>query len=230
MEERGLITIFSRKLYVSQCRKLSLENPTLCEKIFGFKKFYGWKGGVSRFSVEKFWSHSAENFRQRILLFLRKKLVWKSFMDEKGAITFLRRIILVSQCRKLSSQNPTVFEKKIGLKKFYGWKGGYHVSPSNYFGFTVSKTFVRESQCFWENFRFQKVLWMKTGVPRFPVGKFWSHSVEKFLGHPFEVSEKVGYRTILCIIGVLQFSVESFLSHSVEKFRGHPFKVSEILR
>ena len=93
----------------------------------------------------------------------------------------------------------------------------------------MSKTFVRESQCFWENFRFQKVLWMKTGVSRFPVGKFWSHSAEKLSGHPFNVSENLGYRTILCIIGVSHFSVESFLSHSAEKFRGHPFNVSENL-
>ena len=186
------------------------------------------KRGVSRFSVELFWSHSAKKFRGHPFK-VSEKLGYRKNLCLIGGVTIFRRKILVSQCRKLSSQNPTVFEKKIVLKKFYGWKGGYHVSPSNYFGFTVSKTFVRESQCFWENFRFQKVLWMKTGVSRFPVGKFWSHSVEKFRGHPFEVPEKVGYRTILCIIGVLQFSVESFLSHSVEKFHGHPFKVSENL-
>ena len=70
---------------------------------------------------------------------------------------------------------------------------------------------------------------MKTGVSHFPVGKFWSHSAEKLGGHPFNVSENLGYRTILCITGVSQFSVESFMSHSAEKFRGHPFNVSEIL-
>ena len=52
---------------------------------------------------------------------------------------------------------------------------------------------------------------------------------EKFRGHPFNVSENLGYRKILCIIGVSQFSVENFLSHSAEKFRGRPFNVSENL-
>ena len=33
-------------------------------------------------------SHSAENFREGILLFLRKFLVSKSFMDEKGVSRF----------------------------------------------------------------------------------------------------------------------------------------------
>ena len=67
-------------------------------------------------------SHSAENFRKGILLFLRKFLVSKSFMDEKE-------------------------------------------------------------------------------VSRFSVENFWSYSAEKFRGHPFNVSEKWGYRKILCIIG-----------------------------
>ena len=70
---------------------------------------------------------------------------------------------------------------------------------------------------------------MKRGVSRFSVENFGSHSAEKFRGQPFNVSENLGYRKILCIIGVSQFSVENFLSHSAEKFRGHPFKVSENL-
>ena len=41
-------------------------------------------------------SDSAENFRQGILLFLRKFLVSKNFLDEKGGITFFRRKFLVS--------------------------------------------------------------------------------------------------------------------------------------
>ena len=69
-------------------------------------------------------SHSAENFRKGILLFLRKFLVSKSLMDEKG-------------------------------------------------------------------------------VSRFSVENFWSHSAEKFRGHPFNVSEILGYQKILCRIGVI---------------------------
>ena len=106
------------------------------------------RGHITIFEI--FMSHSVENFRKEILLFLRKLLVSKSFMDEKG-------------------------------------------------------------------------------VSRFSVENFWSHSAEKFRGHPFNVSENLGYRKILCILGVSQVSVEHFLSHSAEKFRGHPFNVSENL-
>ena len=148
-------------------------------------------------------------------------------MHNRG-ITIFRRKFFVSQCRKISWASVQCF-RKFGVSKIFMLNRGYHIFPSKSFCLTVSKNFVRESHCFWENIRFQKVLWMKTGVSRFPVGKFWSHSAEKFGGHPFNVSENLGYRTILCIIGVSQFSVESFLSHSAETFRGHPFNVSENL-
>ena len=56
------VTLFRRKLFVSQCRKFLWRNPTVVEKNSGFKKFLRMKtGGVSHFSVEKIWSRSAEN-------------------------------------------------------------------------------------------------------------------------------------------------------------------------
>ena len=79
-------------------------------------------------------SHSAENFRKEILLFLRKFLVPKSFMDEKG-------------------------------------------------------------------------------LSRYSVEKFWSHSAEKVRGHPINVSENLGYRKILCILGgITHFRRKLFVS------------------
>ena len=79
-------------------------------------------------------SHSAEKFRKRILLFLRKFLVSKSFMNEKE-------------------------------------------------------------------------------VSRFFVENFWSRSAEKFRGHPFNVSENLRYRKLLCIIGgITNFRLKFFVS------------------
>ena len=64
----GYVTTFCRKLYVPQCRKFSWRSPSvLCFIKFPVaKKFLdktGGGGGVSRFSVEVFLSHSAEKFR-----------------------------------------------------------------------------------------------------------------------------------------------------------------------
>ena len=85
LDNRG-ISIF-RYVFVSQCRKF-LWGTLQCFRKFGVSKNFMQNRGVSRFSVEIFWSHSAENFRKGILLFLRKFLVSKSFMDEKGVSRF----------------------------------------------------------------------------------------------------------------------------------------------
>ena len=71
------------------------------EKFF-YRKNLWIRGGISRLSVESFISHSNEIFRKGILLFLKKFLVSKSFMDENGGITLFRGIFLVSQCWKSS--------------------------------------------------------------------------------------------------------------------------------
>ena len=138
MHRKGDITVFS-EVFVSQDR-----NEKLCKGTLVFRNFSGiekklWiRGGISRFSIEIFMSHGAENFRKEILLFLRKFLVSKSFMDEKG-------------------------------------------------------------------------------VSRFSVKNFWSPSAEKFCGHPFNVSENLRYRKILCILGGITFFRRKFFVSQCRK-------------
>ena len=123
------------------------------------------KRGAYHDFQSKFLSHSAENFRKGILLFLRKFLVSKSFENEKGGITFFRRKFLVSQCRKISWASLQCF-RNFGVSNDFMHTRGYHV-----------------------------------GVSRYSVKKFWSHSAEKFRGHPINVSENLGYRKTLCLRG-----------------------------
>ena len=61
----GYVTIFCRNLFVSQFRTYSQVNPSvLCFRKFPVaKKFMHKRGGVSRFSVEIFLSHSPEKVR-----------------------------------------------------------------------------------------------------------------------------------------------------------------------
>ena len=66
----GSITIFCQNFFVSQCRKISKRNlSVLCFRKFPVaKKFMDKRGGgVSRFPVENFWSHSAEKFHRGTL-------------------------------------------------------------------------------------------------------------------------------------------------------------------
>ena len=122
-------------------------------------------------------SHSAENFCKGILLFLGKFLVSKSFMIEKGGITFFRRKFLVPQCRKISWTSLQCF-RKFGVWKNFIHTRGYHNFPSKF---------------------------------------FLSHSAEKFCGHPFNVSENLGYRKILCIIGGITIFRQKFFVSQCRK-------------
>ena len=60
------LSISCRRFFVSACRNFSQVNPSvLCFRKFSVaKKFMDKSGGVSRFSVEHFLLHSAENFRR----------------------------------------------------------------------------------------------------------------------------------------------------------------------
>ena len=65
----GYVTISRGKFFVSQYRKTLQGNPSvLCFGKFPVaNKFMDEKGGVSRFSLEKFLSHSAEKIRRATL-------------------------------------------------------------------------------------------------------------------------------------------------------------------
>ena len=82
---------------------------------------------MSRFCVETFLSHNAEKFRRGTLLicvsenFRLRKSLW---IREGGSIKHLRRKFLVSQCRKISLENTSVYQKNPGIEKFYASEKG----------------------------------------------------------------------------------------------------------
>ena len=141
MHRRGASRFCRNFLSQGPKRKALKRNPSVFRKFSGIEKNLWIRGGISRFSVEIFMSHSAENFRKGILLFLRKFLVSKSFMNEKGGITFFRRKFLVSQCRKFSWASIQCL-RKFGVSKNFMHNRGYHNFPSKIFCLTVPKNFV----------------------------------------------------------------------------------------
>ena len=126
-----LISIFYAKEGVSRffveifCLKLLKKfagEPSGVSENFGYRKILCLKGGgVLRFSVENFLSHSIQTFRRGTLLFFGKFLVAKNVKDkrERGDITIFRRNCFVSQYRKNSEGNLLVFQKISGIEKFY---------------------------------------------------------------------------------------------------------------
>ena len=87
-------------------------------KIIGIGKNLWIRGGISQFSVEIFMSHSAENFREGILLFLRKFLVSKNFMDEKGYHVFPSKTFGLTVPKNFVGI-PSMFHKIWGIEEFY---------------------------------------------------------------------------------------------------------------
>ena len=127
----GSFTVFSKLFLSHRTEKTSPGNHSVFQKVPDREKYFMDKGaGLPRFSVKIFMSHSAENFREGILLSLRRFLVSKSFMDEKGGITFFRHKLLVSQCRKISWASLQGF-RKFGVLKTFMHNRGYHNFPSS---------------------------------------------------------------------------------------------------
>ena len=64
-------------------------------------------------------SHSGENFLKGILLFLRKNLVSKSFMDENRGYHVFPSKIFGLTVPKTFVDIPSMFQKIWGIEKFY---------------------------------------------------------------------------------------------------------------
>ena len=108
--------------------------------------------------------------------------------------------------------------------------GCYHDFPSKFFIITVPKNFVPETFVFQKMSGSEKNLkkYRVREMSHFFVGKYLSHSAENFRKEPFEVSEKLEYRKVLCIMGLCQdFPLKIFSFTVPRNFVGEPFCVSE---
>ena len=158
---------------------------------------------VSLNSVEKSLSHSADKIRRRTLRCFERILVSKIFMNRRGRGITVLSIFFVSQDRNEKLCKGTLlFSGNFLVSKKVLWiRGGL-----SRFSVEISMSHSAENFCkgillFLRKFLGSKSFMDKKGVSCFSVEKIWSHGAEKFRGHPFNVSENLGYRKILCIIG-----------------------------
>ena len=122
-------------------------------------------------------------------------------ISDVGGITLLRRKLCVTQYRKISLGNTSVYQKISGIKKFQASERGYHVFPSKTLCHTVPKNFVAEHFGVSENFVYQKILCIsEVGGYHVTPSKTLCHTVPKnFVGEHFGVSENFGYQKISSI-------------------------------
>ena len=115
-------------------------------KVFYEQQFHHWflyfmHKGVSRFSVENFWSHSTEKSRWGALLCLKKIFHRKNWCIGGGGASRFCRIFLSNRTEKIRWGTLRCF-KNFGVSKNFMHKKGYHNFPSKNFGLTGPKNFL----------------------------------------------------------------------------------------
>ena len=102
---------------------------------------------VSRFSVEKFLSHSAEKFRRGTLLCFRKFLAPKNVRDKRGGgyHDFPSKLFCL-QVPKNFAGEPFSVSLISGIEKFYASEGCVTIFRRKFF-VSVPKNFVGEPFC-----------------------------------------------------------------------------------
>ena len=110
---------------------------------------------------------------------------------------FVGTFCLTGPNRKILYRNPSVFRKTSGIEKKMWIRRGISRFSVEVLMCHTAENYRMGSYCFRENFWFKKNIWMKRGVSRISVKISWFHSAEKFCGHPFNVSETLGYRKSL---------------------------------
>ena len=120
MDKKEGVSRFSVENFLSHCTEIFHRRTLWCFRKILLLKIFMHRRGASRF-CRNFLSHSTEtkSFVKEPFCFPEIFWYWKKFMDKKGHITIFGRNFYVSQCRKLSLGNPTVFEKIWGIEKFY---------------------------------------------------------------------------------------------------------------
>ena len=175
----GGITIFRRKFFVSQCRKISWASFQFFRK-FGVSKNFMHNRGITIFR-RNFFVSQCRKISWASLICFRKFGVSKNFMHNRG-ITIFRRKFFVSQCRKISWASLQCF-RKFEVSKTFMHNRGYHNFPSKIFCLTVPKNFRSGGSFSVSLISGTEKIWINgggRGASRFSVEVFSSHCTETF--------------------------------------------------
>ena len=204
------ITIFRRKLFVSQCRNFLWASLQGFRK-FGVSKIFMHNRGYHKFPSKIFCLTVPINFVGIPSMF-PKNLGYRKISCKIEGITIFRRKLFVSQCRNILWASLQCFGK-FGVSKNFMHKRGYHKFPSKKFlshsaekfrghPFNVSKK-IGVSKSFMHN----------RGYHKFPSKNFCLTVLKNFVGIPSMFQKVWGIGKILCIIGgITSFRRKFFVS------------------
>ena len=138
-------------------------------------------GGVSRFSVENFLSHSTEKLRWGRLRCFRKFRVSQNFMHKKGISLNSVEKFLSHRADKIRGRTLLCFERILLSKIFKQRRGEASRFCRNFFYLTGPKKLRRGTILCFRKFLVGKcILWIRGGGSRFSVEKFLSDCTKKF--------------------------------------------------
>ena len=122
----------------------------------------------------------------------------------------------MSHSAKKFRGHPFNVSEKLGYRKILCMIGGITFFRRNFFASQCQKVSWASLQCL-RKFGVSKFFLHDRGYHVFP-SKFFCLSAKNFRGHPFNVSENLGYRKILCMIGGITFLRRNFFVSQCQNF------------
>ena len=113
-----------------------------CNSYGGFKTFWCRNNRGIMILLKTFWSQSPKSFCREPFNVPENFEYRKNFYIRRGYHKFLLKFSFISQCRKLSWGNPSMFPKCSGIEKNYTLEGDITTFCWNIFYLTVPKNFV----------------------------------------------------------------------------------------
>ena len=152
------------------------------------------RGGVSRFSVEKFLSHCTEIFHWRTLWCFRIFFLSKILIHRKGGITVLSKFFVSQDRNEKLCKGTLLFSRKFLVSKKFMDKRGHITIFSRIFCVSqCRKSSWASLQCF-RKFGVMKNLMHNRGYHVFPSKIFCLTVPKNFVKEPFSVSLILGIK------------------------------------
>ena len=227
---RGSIKVFRRKMFVSQCRKIWLVNPSvLCFSKFPVaKKFMDKRGGSFKIFRRNFFVSQCRKFPQGIL-YCCFNFGYRKSLDKRGGggyQDFPSKFFCLT-VPKIFVGEPFSVSLISGIEKFYASEGYVKSFHRKFFVSQYRNISQRNPSvlCSRKFLVAKKFMDKREGeVSRFCFENYLSHSAEKNRRGTFQGVTDFGYRKILCLGGLSHDFLSNFCCLSVPKnFAGEPF-------
>ena len=187
-KEVGSFTILSKLIFSQDRENFAGEPFFVLENFWNEKSSIDKKGVISRFSGDKFRSHSAKKFDGHHFN-VSEILGYRKILCIIGGITFFQREFLISQCRKISWASLQCF-RKFGVSKNFMHNRGYHDFSFKFFVPQYQKVTLGNTSVHHKNSGIE-IFMHKKGISLNSVENSLSHCADKIRRRTFLRFERI---------------------------------------